>query len=118
MTEGLNFIRQNEIYYIFIGMTFFNSVFGMSYLILMPVFARDILSVGSQGFGFLQSAGGGGALCGALSAAYFGHSRGKGIHAINGAMVFGVDADLVRVFEFLFSFACRRLASAWPASST
>src|SRR5262245_5127723 len=30
MTDGLRFIRQNEIYWIFIGMTFFNSVFGMS----------------------------------------------------------------------------------------
>ena len=50
MMEGLNFIRNNDIYYTFIGMTFFNSVFGMSYLILMPVFARDILLVGSEGF--------------------------------------------------------------------
>jgi MFS family permease len=30
MIDGLNFIRRNEIYYTFIGMTFFNSVFGMS----------------------------------------------------------------------------------------
>jgi len=58
MIDGLRFIRTNEIYHTFIGMTFFNSVFGMSYLILMPVFARTILDVGSQGFGFLQSAGG------------------------------------------------------------
>jgi MFS family permease len=89
MMEGLNFIRKNEIYYTFIAMTFFNSVFGMSYLILMPVFARDILSVGSEGFGFLQSAGGAGALCGALMAAYFGHGRGRGKHAISGALAFG-----------------------------
>jgi MFS family permease len=90
MMDGLNFIRKNEIYYTFIGMTFFNSLFGMSYLILMPVFARDILAVGSQGFGFLQSAGGLGALCGVLAVAYFSHSRGKGIQAIRGAIIFGV----------------------------
>jgi MFS family permease len=90
MMDGLNFIRKNEIYYTFIGMTFFNSLFGMSYLILMPVFARDILAVGSQGFGFLQSAGGLGALCGVLAVAYFSHSRGKGMQAIVGAIIFGV----------------------------
>ena len=90
MMDGLNFIRKNEIYYTFIGMTFFNSLFGMSYLILMPVFARDILAVGSQGFGFLQSAGGLGALCGVLAVAYFSHSRGKGMQAIAGAIIFGV----------------------------
>jgi len=90
MAEGLSFIRQNEIYWVFIGMTFFNSVFGMSYVIMMPVFARNVLHVGSQGFGFLQSAGGGGALAGVLLAAYLSHFRGKGLQAINGAVVFGV----------------------------
>jgi MFS family permease len=90
MTEGLSFIRQNEIYWVFIGMTFFNSVFGMSYVIMMPVFARNVLHVGSQGFGFLQSAGGGGALAGVLLAAYLSHFPGKGLQAINGAVVFGV----------------------------
>jgi MFS family permease len=71
-------------------MTFFNSVFGMSYVIMMPVFARDVLHVGSQGFGFLQSAGGAGALAGVLLAAYLSHFRGKGLQAIVGAVVFGV----------------------------
>jgi len=90
MMDGLNFIWKNEIFYTFISMTFFNSVFGMSYLILMPVFARDVLTVGSQGFGFLQSAGGLGALCGVLAVAYFSHSRAKGRQAIGGAIIFGI----------------------------
>src|SRR5262245_31940771 len=89
MMAGLNFIWKNEIFYTFISMTFFNSVFGMSYLILMPVFARDVLTVGSQGFGFLQSAGGLGALCGVLAVAYFSRSRAKGRQAIGGAIIFG-----------------------------
>jgi len=89
MAEGLNFIRRNEIYSTFIGMTFFNSVFGMSYLILMPVFARDILVVGAQGYGFLQSCGGAGALFGVLMVAYFSHARHKGRQALGGAMSFG-----------------------------
>jgi MFS family permease len=102
MLDGLNFVRKNEIYYTFIGMTFFNSVFGMSYVILMPVFARDILSVGSEGFGFLQSAGGAGALCGVLLVAYFGQARGKGKQAISGALAFGA---LLIVFAYSNSYA-------------
>ena len=90
MAEGLNFIRTNEIYYTFIGMIFFNSVFGMSYLILMPVFARNVLAVGSQGFGFLQSAGGAGALLGVISVAWYSHARRKGLHAVGGATLFGI----------------------------
>ena len=90
MMEGLNFIRHNEIYFIFIGLIFFNSAFGMSYLILMPVFARNVLDVGSQGFGFLQSVGGAGALAGVMAVAWFSHSRGKGVQALFGALGFGV----------------------------
>jgi MFS family permease len=101
MIDGLNFIRKNEIYYTFIGMTFFNSVFGMCYLILMPVFARDILRVGSQGFGFLQSAGGAGALAGTLAVAYFSQHRGKTLQALSGAILFGM---LLVVFAFSQSY--------------
>ena len=90
MAEGLNFIRKSEIYFIFIAIIFFNSAFGMSYLILMPVFARNVLDVGSQGFGFLQSFGGAGALVGVLAVAWFSHSRSKGVQALAGALVFGV----------------------------
>lgn len=90
MVEGLNFIRHNEIYFIFISIIFFNSAFGMSYLILMPVFARNVLDVGSQGFGFLQSVGGAGALAGVLAVAWFSHSRGKGVQSLVGAIVFGI----------------------------
>jgi MFS family permease len=90
MAEGLNFIRHNQIYSVFISIIFFNSLFGMSYLILMPVFARNVLDVGSQGFGFLQSAGGAGALIGVLAVAWFSHSRGKGLQSLAGAIAFGI----------------------------
>jgi len=104
MVEGLNFIRHNEIYFIFIAIIFFNSAFGMSYLILMPVFARNVLDVGSQGFGFLQSVGGAGALIGVLAVAWFSHSRGKGLQSLFGAIAFGI---------LLMSFA---LSKSYPLS--
>jgi MFS family permease len=42
------------------------SIMGMPYMVLMPVFAKDILQGGSHTLGFLVSAAGGGALCGAV----------------------------------------------------
>ncbi len=42
------------------------SIMGMPYIVLMPVFAKDILHGGSHTLGFLMGAAGGGALCGAL----------------------------------------------------
>ena len=90
MKDGLNFIRHHEIFYTFIGMTFFNSVFGMSYVTLMPIFARDILQVGSRGFGFLQSAAGAGALVGTLGAALLSHTGKQVRQTAIGATIFGI----------------------------
>ncbi len=42
------------------------SIVGMPYLVLMPVFARDILHGGPQTLGFLTGSAGGGALLGAV----------------------------------------------------
>ena len=88
--EGLNFIRTHEIFYSLIALSVFNGIFGMSYIILMPVFARDILEVGSRGFGFLQATGGAGSVLGALTVAYFSRSGRKGIQTLIGAFVFGL----------------------------
>jgi MFS family permease len=43
-----------------------SSLMGMSYSVLMPVFAKEVLRGGSQTFGFLMGAAGFGALLGAL----------------------------------------------------
>jgi MFS family permease len=49
-----------------------NSLFGMQYFVLMPVFAQDVLHVQASSYGFLTSAAGLGACVAALSIARFG----------------------------------------------
>jgi MFS family permease len=48
-------------------------VFGWSYTVLMPAFARDVLNRGANGYGILMSASGTGAFMGALVVATYGH---------------------------------------------
>jgi len=48
-------------------------VFGWSYGVLMPAFARDVLGCGANGYGILMSASGTGAFIGALVVATYGH---------------------------------------------
>src|SRR5207245_3812551 len=48
-------------------------VFGWSYAVLMPAFARDVLGRGANGYGILMSASGLGAFVGALMVATYGH---------------------------------------------
>ena len=48
-------------------------IFGWSYTVLMPAFARDVLGRGANGYGVLMSASGTGAFIGALFVATYGH---------------------------------------------
>ena len=95
--EGVGFIRRNQLFYTLIGMTFFNSLFGMSYTVLLPVIARDILQVGSEGYGLLQTSSAVGALAGTLAVAWLADSGRRGRQAIAGATFFGL---LIIAFAF------------------
>jgi len=67
--EGLQYLRQHTHLMVIIMMIAVSSLFGMSYNVLMPVFAKDILKVGARGLGFLMAGSGCGALVGAITVA-------------------------------------------------
>ncbi len=54
-----------------------SSFLTLPYIVLMPVFAEDVLRVGSDGYGFLMTAVGGGAILGAVAVANV-HSGRRG----------------------------------------
>jgi MFS family permease len=69
MQEGLRYLQQNTLIMVVIAMIAISSLFGMSYNVLMPVFARDVLKIGARGLGFLMAGSGCGALVGAFTVA-------------------------------------------------
>ena len=89
MKAGFLFIKGSPIFSILIGMTFFISLFGMSYVFLMPVF-DEVLEVGVERIGWLMSAAGGGALTGIIIGANLSQVRYKGWLIIGGAAFFGI----------------------------
>ncbi len=64
--QGLAWVRAAAPARAFLVLVLVSSVFGLSYSILLPVFARDVLGVGSRGLGALMGATGLGAASGAL----------------------------------------------------
>ena len=111
LIEGVRFIWSNSIFAFLIGMVFFNSFFGMSYIMLMPVFAVDVLKVGVEGQGLLMSVGGIGALLTTLRLGAMGATRHRGIMVIGGACAyglvlaaFGVTAEIVSSFYLALVF--------------
>ena len=90
MWEGLKFIKANTIFSFLITMTFFNSFFGMAYVFIIPVFARDYLGLGAGEFGMLLGIGG----IGSLAVNFWLGSRSnintKAMFIIAGAVMFGI----------------------------
>ena len=68
-TDGLSFVVRNFVFASLIGLALFNSVFGLSYVTLLPIFADWYFHAGSSGYGLLNAAHGLGALAGTLTVA-------------------------------------------------
>jgi len=69
LSEAVAFIRSDRrIWTVVVLMAVF-SIFGFPYLVMMPVFARDVLHRGATGYGVMMTAVGIGALIGALAVA-------------------------------------------------
>src|SRR5690606_3061112 len=90
MMAGLRYIASNPLFFAVVGLSFFSSVFGMSYQFLMPVFADRILDVGSIGFGVMEVFAGVGALLGTISVVRLGATRHRGQVMIAAAALFGL----------------------------
>jgi len=78
LLEGLRFIKRDPLILILIVSVGIISLFGVSYVILMPIFASDVLKVGVKGLGMLMSAAGAGALAAALLLAGLGDFKQRG----------------------------------------
>jgi MFS family permease len=65
-------------------------IFGWSYAVIMPAFARDVLGRGANGYGLLMSASGSGALVGALIVATYGHLFAPRKLALGGIWIFSL----------------------------
>jgi len=88
--EGARFILGDRATRALVLNTALLSIFGFPYLVLMPVFARDVLHVGAAGLGFLMASVGIGAVVAALGVAAFGPRLPKGRLLVWGGPAFGL----------------------------
>ncbi|HET7026047.1 MAG TPA: MFS transporter [Gemmatimonadales bacterium] len=73
LLEGVRYMRDTPLPRMLATLSMTFSIFGFSFVAMLPVFARDTLHTGSAGYGALMSAVGVGAGSGAIAAAGFGH---------------------------------------------
>jgi MFS family permease len=73
LAEGLTFVGRNWLFMSLLTLTFVDSVFGMAYITMLPVYADRYFDVGSGGYGLMQSVSGVGAILGTLTLASLVH---------------------------------------------
>ena len=70
--EGVRFVWRTPVTLLMLSLLLFVSIFVLNWNVLVPLLARQVLGLEAQGFGFLMSALGAGALLGALVLAQMG----------------------------------------------
>ena len=86
--SGLKYAFTNRRVRTILGLFGVVGIFGWSYAVLMPAFARDVLDLGPNGYGVLMSASGIGALVGALGVATYGDRISPRKMALGGIWIF------------------------------
>jgi MFS family permease len=91
---GLVFVNSKPVILALMSVVGAMSIFGVSYILLMPVFASHVLGVGLKGLGGLMSSSGLGALVGALGLARLGDFKFKGKFLIYSVFLFSASLIL------------------------
>jgi MFS family permease len=90
MVEGIQIVRQNRIVLALMVMAATCEMFGFSFAVLVPVFARDVLDVGAVGMGMINAFRSGGGLIAGLTLASLGDFKHKGKLLMAMYMGFGI----------------------------
>ena len=88
--EAFRYVGRNPIFLYVMLMTFCNSLFGISYIFLMPSLAEKWLLVGAERVGWLLGAAGCGAIVGNWVIGSLPHNSPRGLIILYGAMVYGI----------------------------
>ena len=110
---GIEYARRQPVIRTTLILSVFASAFGASYMVLLPVFAKDVFHAGPRAQAFLMAASGGGAVVGALGLASLGDVRRKGILLLCGAVVFAVAIGTFGCSQWMaMSLVCLVIAGA------
>jgi MFS family permease len=115
LLQGLAFIRDNRMILMLITIVGVTSLFGISYIILMPIFAEQVLKVGAKGLGVLMSFSGAGALAAALFLASLGDFKQKGRLLVGSSFVFAASLIIFAASKMYLLSLAALLCVGWSS---
>ena len=86
--DGLRYVWHQPVVRTLVTLVGVTSLFGLSYAVLLPAYATDVLKVDAKGYGMLNAAVGIGALTGSLSVASLSRWKSKGLQLTVGSLAF------------------------------
>ena len=89
MITGVQFIVEHRIFLYLVSFSIFTAVFGMSYLMFMPAFAKEIFEGGQEVVGTLLMFAGLGSIVGLVVSMALARAERRGLIIIGGAVGFG-----------------------------
>lgn len=98
LAEGFRYIRDNPLVFVLIRMVAVYAIFGLPFLAMMPVEARNVMHTGATGYGLLLASVGFGALIGAMMQAWLGQRYSRGRLYMRSSYAFAI---LLIVFSFM-----------------
>jgi MFS family permease len=103
--DGLRYVRRQRALIVLLSVPSMLSLLALPFVILMPVFARDLLKVGASGLGYLMAGAGLGAVISALTLAAQANIERRGNYIVGSAAVFSLALILLsqaRSFSWAF----------------
>ena len=104
LTGYITLLRENRTLMILMLLTATTEVFGFTHQTLLPVFARDVLGVGTVGLGYMTAVRQAGGVLGLLLLANMGDTQRKGLLMFGAAIGFGLGQMAISVNDNLFFF--------------
>ena len=105
LREGFDFVRRDPVLSRLVLLNTVPNLLIYPYVTLFPIFAEDVLNVGSTGYGILLSGVGFGSIPGGLAVASMTHSRSKGVVMSVAALLYmGMVASFALSSWFALSF--------------
>ena len=86
LSEGLAYVRRTPLVLLAITVVGLTATAAMNFNVLVPAYAKDVLGVGPEGFGFLMAASGIGSL---IAAVWLAFGRPKPVIIVLGSMLIG-----------------------------
>jgi MFS family permease len=113
LVDGARYVWSHKNIRSLTAITAISSIFGMANVVLMPIFARDILKVGIKGLGVLMAVVGLGAILGALTLARFSHFKEKQVFIKSGTVILSLSLILFSVSKVYLASLILLFSAGW-----